>query len=407
MIADYIAYAVSNLFNRKMRSWLTLMGIFIGIAAIVALISLGQGLKFAVTAQFEELGTDKIMVLPGESVGSLGISAESSKLTEKEVRIIERTPGVTAVNEMQYGLGKVEFNDRNIFTFVVGASLETKKMALLTKMSSFRAIEGRMIRQGDSKKAQIGYLLAESDSYFGKKLKVGNKILIEGGEFEVVGVTSEIGNPQDDSQIIISIEDNDELFKKNGKYDALYVGVADSSQVDIVAGQIKKEIRKSRGQKEGEEDFIVQTMQELLESFSAILNIITAVLIGIAAISLLVGAVGIMNTMYTAVLERTNEIGIMKAIGAKNSDILTIFLIESGLLGLVGGIIGIAIGVALGWAAAFIAGQALQTTLIKAYFPWYLIAGSLFFSLAVGMLSGILPAIQASKLKPVDSLRYE
>ncbi|MFH1823570.1 MAG: FtsX-like permease family protein, partial [archaeon] len=138
-----------------------------------------------------------------------------------------------------------------------------------------------------------------------------------------------------------------------------------------------------------------------------IFGIVQAVFIGIAAISLVVGGIGIMNTMYTAVLERTREIGIMKAVGARNRNILTLFLIESGILGLVGGAIGVLIGIGLSTGVAFVAAQALGTTFLRAVFPWYLIVGALAFSFGIGSLSGILPAIQASRLKPVDALRYE
>ncbi|MBI2047205.1 FtsX-like permease family protein [Candidatus Pacearchaeota archaeon] len=136
-------------------------------------------------------------------------------------------------------------------------------------------------------------------------------------------------------------------------------------------------------------------------------GIVNAVLVGIAAISLLVGGVGIMNTMYTAVLERTREIGTLKAIGAKNSDVLLLFLFESGMLGLVGGAIGIVLGFGISKAAEYIAAAALGTGLLKASFSLALVAGALFFSFAIGALSGVMPAIQASRLKPVDALRWE
>jgi len=407
MIADYIKYTISNLLHRRLRSWLTLIGIFIGIAAVVALISLGQGLEAAVTAQFQAIGKDKIIIQPEGSMGTLGTSAEAAKLTEKELKIVERTPGIDTAAELEYGIGKVEFNDRNIFTYIVGVPLDSKKIEMLKNIGTFKIIDGRMLKPGDSKKAQIGYLLATDDIYFGKKLRVGNKIALEGQEFEVVGVTGKVGNIQDDTQLIIPIDDADMIFNKKQKYDAIVAKVSESSELNSIVEEIKKEIRKERSEKEGEEDFSVQSSQELLESFGSILSIISAVLIGIAAISLLVGGIGIMNTMYTSVLERTREIGIMKAIGAKNSDILQIFLLEAALLGLVGGIIGIVIGIGLSKIAAFFAGQLLKTTLIQAYFPPYLIFGALVFSVAVGIASGVLPAVQASKLKPVDALRYE
>ena len=159
--------------------------------------------------------------------------------------------------------------------------------------------------------------------------------------------------------------------------------------------------------KEKPKTFSVSTSEQLLETFGDILSVVQAVLVGIATISLLVGGIGIMNTMYTAVIERTKEIGTMKAVGARNSDILFIFLFESGLLGLVGGAIGIGIGIGLGKTAEYIASVSLGTDLLKAVFPWYLILGALTFSFLVGCISGVAPAYQASRLKPADALRYE
>ena len=144
-----------------------------------------------------------------------------------------------------------------------------------------------------------------------------------------------------------------------------------------------------------------------MESFGVILNIITAFLIGVAAISLLVGGIGIANTMYTSVLERTKEIGVMKSVGAKNSDITLIFLIESGLLGLVGGIIGIALGIAIGQFVEYIAINQLATTLLRVSTPAWLVVSCLLFAFLAGATSGTLPALRAAKIKPTDALRYE
>jgi putative ABC transport system permease protein len=173
-----------------------------------------------------------------------------------------------------------------------------------------------------------------------------------------------------------------------------------------VAEDVEKNLRRERDEEIGEETFSVETPEQLLESFASVLSIVQAILVGIAAISLIVGAVGIMNTMYTAVLERTKEIGIMKSIGAKNSAIQAIFLIESGLLGLVGGIIGIIIGLGLSKLVEVIANQAWGAAITVAM-PAWLILGALAFAFLLGMGSGFFPARHASLQNPVDSLQYE
>jgi putative ABC transport system permease protein len=205
------------------------------------------------------------------------------------------------------------------------------------------------------------------------------------------------------------MNDNDvkEVFGIKDEYSIIVVQVRDINQINDVAEKIKEVMRKDRDEKKGQEDFSVQTPEQAISSVKTILNIINAIVIGIAAISLIVGGIGIMNTMYTSVLERTREIGIMKAIGARNRDVLLIFLIESGLLGLVGGAIGIGIGFSIGKIVEYAAGVYLGTTLLRAVFPIELILGSLAFSFFIGMLSGVLPAFQASRLKPVEALRYE
>jgi len=185
------------------------------------------------------------------------------------------------------------------------------------------------------------------------------------------------------------------------------VKIDDGEEPSVVAERIEEELRDFRDEDEGAESFQVQTFEQILEQVGVVLNIISAVLIGIAAISLLVGGVGIMNTMYTAVLERTKEIGIMKSIGGRNSDIMMIFLLESGMYGLVGGGVGVIVGALMSLIVSKVAGVALGIDYFQADITWWLIVGALTFSFVVGVLSGVLPAKQASKMQPVDALRYE
>ena len=164
-------------------------------------------------------------------------------------------------------------------------------------------------------------------------------------------------------------------------------------------------MRRFRNVKKDEEDFDVQTPEQLLGSFGDIVNIVQSVLIGIAAISLLVGGIGIANTMYTAVVERTKEIGIMKSVGAQNKDILLIFIIESGLLGAIGGLIGVVLGFGLSYGVEVISKNFIGTNLIEAYFSYTLFFGALLFSFFIGAIFGVMPARQAALMQPVDALR--
>lgn len=401
---DYFSLAFNNLKRRKVRSWLTMIGIFIGIAAVVGLISLGQGLQNAISEQFEQLGSNKIIIQPGgfASPGSSG--GESLKLTSKDVRIIEEVRGVESIIAYLVKQGQITYRDEANIVYTEGVTSEDFEKTM--DIGGLEVIEGRGLKNGDKYKAVVGYNHVYGDLWE-KKLYVGNSINIEGIEFKVTGVMEKIGNPIDDNIVYVPKEVLREIMNIDDEESQLVVETANGFDPVDVADTIKRKLRQSRGEEEGQETFNVQTSEQLLESFSSIFNIVQAVLVGIAAISLVVGGIGIMNTMYTAVIERTKEIGTMKAVGAKNSDIMLIFLFEAGLLGLVGGAIGIAIGYGLGKSVEYIAIQALGTDLLRASFPWYLIVGALTFSFLVGALSGIAPAYQASKLKPADALRYE
>jgi len=197
------------------------------------------------------------------------------------------------------------------------------------------------------------------------------------------------------------------LFDIPDRVDAIMIQTQEGEDINEVADRIETKLRRERGVTEDTQDFMIFTPEDLLESFGNVLNIITAFLAGIAAISLLVGAIGIANTMYTSVIERTREIGVMKAIGARNSDIMWIFLIESGLLGLGGALIGVGLGYGISKTVEYIAITQLDTTLLQTAAPLWLIAGCLGFGFLIGAVSGVFPALQASKTNVVDALRYE
>ncbi len=410
MIKDYFKVGISNLFHRKLRSWLTMIGIFIGIAAVVGLISLGQGMKEAIGNVFLNIGADKLVVTAKsglEFAGPPGSSA-ASNLTTHDMDVIKRVKGVELTGARLIKSAKLEFNKEVKFYFAASMPDDEDGRELITEVNRYEPEAGRLLKKGDKFKAFIGNSVANKGVFKKKNIELGNKIKINDVDFEVVGILKKSGNPQQDRVVIVPEDTLRQVLKiDKKKVDVIAVKVQKGVDVNKVADDIEKAMRRDRDLEIGKEDFEIQTPQQILETLDNILTIVQIVLVGIAAISLLVGGIGIANTMYTAVIERTKEIGVMKATGAQNRDILLIFMIESGLLGLVGGAIGIAFGIGLSKLVEFTAFKFLGTSLIKAFFPWYLIVGALLFSFLVGTLSGLLPARQASSLKPVDALRYE
>ena len=405
MIRDYLKLALGSLVHRKLRSWLTMIGIFIGITAVIAVISLGQGLETSITEQFSELGSDKLWVQPGG--GAFVSTSSAAKLTDADRKAIDRTQGVVDSVGMAFKNSRVGFKDEETFQLVIGYTLDDKT-GLWEEIYGAGLEHGRWMDSGDTFKIVVGWAYAQENEIFDRPVQLFDSLEINGEDFEIIGIYEKIGGPDDRN--IYMIEDGYErVFNEELQDDYKYIVVKTGEGLNpsVVADRVRKELRDERDRDEGDEDFTIQTTEELLESFGNILLIVQVVILGIAAISLLVGGIGIMNTMYTAVLERTKEIGIMKAIGARNSDILLIFLIESGLLGLVGGGIGVLFGFGLAKLTEWIGTAVLGTTFLTAWWSWELIVLALAFTFIVGVVSGLLPAYQASKQQAVESLRYE
>lgn len=403
MISDYFELGLSSIIQKGIRSWLTMIGIFIGIAAVVSLISLGQGMQNAINEQFEMMGTNSIIVMPG--AGLTGMASAATPLTKYDLDLIKKVKGVDLAGGFISKIAKVEFDNEIKYLWVSGLPQDESR-EIIEDIGGYGIRDGRDLRDGDKYKAVIGSMVANGD-VFEKGIEIVDKIKINDQKFRVVGIYKPFGNPDDDSSVGIPLETARELFDEPDELFVIMARTKDGFNTADVAEDIKEKLREDRGLKEGEEDFSVQTYEQLKESASVVLDIVKYVLIGIASISLLVGGVGIMNTMYTSVLERTREIGVMKAIGARNSDIMLIFLIESGIMGMVGGAIGCVIGIGLSKGVEIIAMEELKTTLLKAYISPELTLGALAFSFLVGCISGVFPAYQASKLNPVDALRYE
>lgn len=403
MIQDYFIYVLRSLKNRKIRSYLTIIGIFIGITAVVALISIGQGLKNTVNEEFGKIGKDRIIIAAGAAFFGPGADIGTGEpITEDDVEVIEKTRGVKTAFGAVVETAKIEFSDEVEYLQVLGIPTEKSAIQSALETGIIAIDKGRVIKEGDKYKAIIGSSIAED--IFEKEVNVRDKILINDQEFKVVGILEATSVGLGNDAIRIPKETARELFDEPEELNTIFAQSLPTENVSEVAENIKKDLRKFRDVEEDEEDFTVETAQQTIDTINNIIGVVNVFLIGVAAISLVIGGVGIMNTMYTAVLERRREIGVMKSIGARNGQILLFFLMESGFLGLVGGIVGLLFGLGISKLGEIIA-VAMGVTIFRAYVGLPLVLGALLFSFLVGAISGALPARQASLLKPVDALR--
>lgn len=404
MKRDHWVLALNGLRKRRLRSWLTMIGIFIGIAAIVSLISLGEGLRTAVRSQLSVLGADIISVQAGgiNFVGPPG-SAVANHLKLRDVERINNLQGIKFSIPRLLKTGQVQFNDR-LSANIVASLPKGEYRHEIENLAGLKAEQGRLLEDGDRFKVVVAANFATID-IFNKPLVPGDFIVINGAKFVVVGVTKKVGSFFIDNAVFMNEETMRDLFDVKEEVSLVTIKVDDANKVYEVKDRIERLLRRTRGVKEGEEDFQVQVAASVLKSLDSTLFAIQLFVYIIASISLLVGGIGIMNTMYTAVLERTKEIGIMKAVGAKNKDIFYLFLIESGLLGLVGGLIGVLLGITLAKSLAAAGSAQLGSNLIQANASIFLVFGALIFSFGIGAISGITPAIRASRLHPVEALR--
>jgi len=389
MIGDFFKFSLNNLRVRKLRTSLTMIGIFIGIAAVVALISLGQGMQEAIDVQFQKLGVDRITVSAGGvQFGPPGSGLAVTKLTEDDLEVVRKVRGVEQATAIFGETTDVRHNGETEFLAVWGGYTDKKSLEFTSEIGFFDIEEGREIKAGDRYKAVIGYNIAHET-------------------FDIdmdVGIQKKAGTGIHDALIRVSIDIARDLFNETEEVSQIFLATEKGVEPIVVAERIEKDLRKFRGLEEGEEDFTVATSEQNIQQLTQILLMVQVFLVGIAAISLVVGGIGIMNTMYTSVMEKSREIGIMKAVGAKNSHIFWLYLIESGLLGMAGGGIGVIIGLSLSKITEIIVLQ-YGIEIFKASFNPLIIFGALAFSFFVGSISGVLPALQASKLHPVEAIR--
>jgi putative ABC transport system permease protein len=348
---ELIIYSIKNLWHRKSRSFLTILSIFVGITTIFIFISFGLGLYFYVQEFTTGSSVDKVLV-QARGTGAPGLD-DTFKLLDSDLEVVEDTLGVYDAAGAYFKPAAIKQKKILKYVFIIGYD---PKKPLIMDSFDVEVEKGRMLKKGDNRKALLGYNYMVEDRIFPKAYGVGDKIEVQGTDLEIVGFLESIGNPSDDSQIYVTDDLIKELYSDEELSYGMIIAEVDINDIDRIVERIEKNLRKHRDLEEGKEDFYVQSFEDLINSFSIVLNGIVGFVILIALVSVLVSAINTANTMITSVIERTKEIGIMKAIGAKNSEIFNIFLFESLLLGTIAGIL----GVLLGWAVTTGVGSVLE-----------------------------------------------
>ncbi|MFA7114528.1 MAG: ABC transporter permease [Candidatus Omnitrophota bacterium] len=401
-ISENFKQAVRDIFSNKLRSFLSMFGILIGVASVIAMLALGQGAKISMEENLSSLGTNILTVRPGaRRMG--GVSLESGAVTRFSVNdadAIAKIPGVKAVSPSVSGRAQAVYGNKNWNTQVqgVGVDYETMKASKPVAGIFFTEEDTRARR----KVALLGLTVAKE--LFGDSNPIGQVIKINRINFKILGILPEKGSsPHGDRDDTILIPYTTAMYRLLGEeyLGSIDVEITDLSVMDDVEESIKTlVIKRHRLSQDSENSFNIRNMAEIQQALEGMTDTMTLLLGSIAAISLFVGGVGIMNIMLVSVTERTREIGLRKAIGARRRDILLQFLVESVVMTFGGGLIGIIFGIATAFLLSLFAGWATKVSL----FSVILATG---FSIVVGIGFGIWPARKAARLNPIEALRYE
>ncbi len=399
---EYIRVAIDALTQNKVRSALTMLGVIIGVAAVILLVSLGEAARRYVETEFAGLGSNLLRVTPGkQEEGRMApvLGGSFRKLTRLNAdQIRSRTKAVNGVAPMVMGSGSIRFDDRQRNSMVIGVDEG------YTKVRGVDAAIGRFITDQDDEKNNavcvIGTRIREE--LFGGGNALNERISINRRKFTIVGILEPLGlslGLDMDDLVYIPLRASQQMFF-GGEDEVLQIliSVRNVEEIDAVKEQVKEVLIAAH---DYTEDFSIIDQRSILSTFGRIFEALKFMLVGLASISLLVGGIGIMNIMLVSVRERTREVGIRKAVGARRRDIGIQFLVESTALSVTGGVIGIFLGY-------------LGTIAARTFYPTLPVYPSLWatvlafaFSLSVGVFFGVYPALKATAVDPVEALRYE
>ncbi len=404
MLNESIKMALQGMLGNKLRTMLTLLGIIIGVGAVIAMVSLGFGMKENIANNISKLGSNLLMIQSGgrTASGARIASGEGAKLTYEDMQAIEKQiDGITGISATVSSSYQLVAGNQNSTSRVEGTTPSA------AEVSALEVEEGRFITDRDmnsrSRVAVVGTTIVENLYPDGDP--IGKTLRINKAPFQIVGVlkskgTSGMGQDQDDI-VYIPLTTAQNRMMGITHVHRITIAAEDENTINDVQAEVEELLRTRHKIKEGgDDDFTVRNMAAIMETMMETANNITLLLGCIAAISLLVGGIGIMNIMLVSVTERTREIGIRKALGATYRDILLQFLIEAMVIGIVGGSMGVVVGVAASYVISAFAGW---NTVISVS----AIVIAVVFSVGIGLFFGIYPARKAALLDPIDALRYE
>jgi putative ABC transport system permease protein len=410
-IKDIFDLALTSIQHRHLRSWLTILGIVIGVASIITLIGISLGISNQISSRLNTLGSNIITISPGGQqasrlgggafvrptggAGTPGGQATTPEITFEQANDLSTLPGVEKLDTRIQKRETVEYQNQNSSLTIIGTNPDAFADTVGVAMYN-----GRYLNPSDGESAVVGFAVANST--FQDLDMLDKQILIDNVPFHVVGILNSSGGGgfgSVDQDVFIPLKTAEQMFNQTTDVSELVVEVSADHDTDTVAAELTNELIILHRVTVDTEDFTITTAATLETTVASVTDTLGLLLGGIASISLLVGGIGVANTMFMSVLEQTRDIGVYKSLGAKNRDVVYMFLCEAAIIGFVGGLL----GVVLSFIVSIILGDFSVPITISA--P--LVLGGLFFSVVIGVVAGWAPARNAASIPPVEALRYE
>ncbi len=409
-LKDILDLALTSIQHRHLRSWLTILGIVIGVASIITLIGISLGISSEISSRLNTLGSNIITISPGgqqasrmggggfvQPTGPGGSGGEKTtpEITFREASDLSTLPGVEKLDTRIQKRQTIEYQNQNSSLTVIGTD-----PAAFADTVGVVMYNGRYLNPSDGQSAVVGFGVANQT--FSDLDMLDKQIKIDGIPFHVVGILNSSGGAgfgTVDNDVFIPVKTAEEMFNQTTDVSELVVMVSADHDTDTVASELENELIILHRVTKDTEDFTITTAATLESTISSVTDTLGLLLGGIASISLLVGGIGVANTMFMSVLEQTRDIGVYKSLGAKNRDVVYMFLCEAAIIGFVGGFLGVIL--------SFVVSAILGNFGVPITISAELVLGGLFFSVVIGVVAGWAPARNAASIPPVEALRYE